>query len=185
MTIDIVKGSLSDLAHQEHVGLAESFLGADAIVLVDVSASMGARDLPDGRSRYEAACDELANLQGRLPGKLAVVAFSNEPVFCPNGVPTFLARSTDMAQALAFVHVADDCGIRFILISDGEPNDEAGTLHEARRFVSEIDTIFIGPSDDEGAAFLRQLAAAAGGQHQRNRVDQIGTTVEQLLLPAG
>lgn len=181
----IVRGSLSDIARQDNVGLAESFLGADAIVLVDVSSSMSARDLYDDRSRYEAACDELTKLQARLPGKIAVIAFSSAAQFCPNGTPPFFGGGTNMAGALTFVHVADDCGIQFVLISDGEPNDEAATLQVARQFKSRIDTIFIGREGEHGVKFLRQLAAATGGQHQHNRVDQIGTTVEQFLLTDG
>ena len=38
----LIKGSLSDLAQRDNMTLAESFLNADAILIVDMSGSMGA-----------------------------------------------------------------------------------------------------------------------------------------------
>lgn len=56
----VVKGSLSDVAKATGASLAETFLSADVIVLVDTSSSMEAHDAPGGLSRYDAACKELA-----------------------------------------------------------------------------------------------------------------------------
>lgn len=187
----LVPGSLQAIAQQQGQTLAESFLSADAIVLVDVSGSMGAT-LDGGpgaerasRTRYQAACDELKALQARMPGKIAVVAFSSKPAFAPGGVPLYDAGGTDMAKALQFVHCADDCGISFVLISDGAPNDEIATLAEARKFKSSISTIFIGHEGEAGADFLRRLAAASGGQFERNSAAQLAASVQRLLLTAG
>lgn len=180
MSSAIVPGSLAAVAKAEGVGLAESFLSADAIVLVDTSGSMAARDAA-GLSRYDAACAELKKLQASLPGKVAVIAFSDGTEFAAGGLPRYIGGGTDLAGALRFVHAADGC-VKFVVISDGQPNDEAATLAAAKTFSSKIDCVFIGPEADPGADFLRRLAAASGGQYSRNDVTQVAKQVERLLL---
>lgn len=177
-SIAVVPGSLQAVAESQNQTLAESFLSADAIVVVDTSGSMAG-------TAYQQACEELRKLQADLPGKVAVVAFSDKPEFAPSGTPRYIGSGTDLAGALQFVHVADDCGIRFVLISDGEPNDEAATLAEAKKFKSRIDTIFIGLEGEPGAGFLRRLAQASGGQFEQNSVAQLASSVQRLLLAAG
>lgn len=189
MSANIVPGSLSAIAQQAGQSLAESFLSADAIIVVDVSGSMDARDVrgtnwEQTQSRYEAACAELRKLQESMPGRVAVVAFSDRPEFAPGGIPRMMGGGTDLTKALAFVRAADDCDMRFIVISDGQPNDEPTALAEARRFTSKIDTVFVGPNGDPGADFLRRLAAASGGQYSKNEIHQIADRVETLLLNA-
>jgi Mg-chelatase subunit ChlD len=182
----VVQGSLSSVAQQSGQSLAESFLSADVIVLVDVSGSMNQRDSRGGRSRYEVACDELAKLQKSNPGKLAVVAFSSSTEFCPSGVPAFLSGSTDLAGALQFVSVADGT-LRFIVISDGQPDDEAEALRVARTFISSIDVVYVGPETDlSGAQFLQKLAKAASGRYTvASRAQELASTIETLMLKAG
>lgn len=158
----LVIGSLAQVANQQNVSLAESFLFVDAILLVDMSGSMSSHDAPGGLSRFEAAENELKKLQEALPGKVAVVAFSDQAVFCPTGIPIRLCETTNMAAALRFVQPADGVA-RIILISDGEPNSEAETLQVARTFKSKIDTVYIGPERGHGRHFLQQLAQACGG----------------------
>lgn len=177
-SIAVVPGSLQAVAESQNQTLAESFLSADAIVLVDTSGSMAG-------TAYQQACAELRKLQADLPGKVAVVAFSDKPEFAPSGTPRYIGSGTDLAGALKFVHCADDCGIRFIAISDGYPNDAEAALREAERFKSRIDTVFIGPEGDAGADFLRRLAAASGGQYSKNQVHQIAERAKTLLLAAG
>lgn len=162
---DIVPGSIAAVTQRDNMGLAESFLSVDAIILVDVSASMGERDAPGERSRYTAACEELAALQAELPGKIAVIAFSDNARFVPGGVPPMMSMGTDMVAALRCVRPADGLEIRIILISDGEPDDAEETLTVARRFQSRIDTVYIGPERGRGREFLAKLSGATGGQH--------------------
>ena len=164
MNTQIIPGSIGAIAKQNGASIAETFLSADAIVLVDTSGSMDATDARAGKSRYQVACDELANLQNTMPGKVAVVAFSDTTVFCPNGVPQFLQSGTDLAGGLNFMHVADGLGLKIILISDGEPNSREQALAAAKRFKSPISTIYVGPEGGPGSQFLKQLAAACGGQ---------------------
>lgn len=195
MTTSIVPGSLQAIATANNSSIAEAFVSADTIVIVDVSGSMEQRDVlarrasweagittTYGASRYDQACVELAQLQQTLPGKIAVIAFSDDARFCPAGVPVFQGCGTDLAAALRFVHVADDCGIRFIVISDGFPNDADEALREARRFKSRIDTIYVGPEGGAGAAFLRRLAEASGGSTiTSNQVKDLADNVRKLL----
>lgn len=179
----LVKGSLADVAKLRNQPLAESFLDADCIVIVDVSGSMDTPDAPGGKSRYAAACSELATLQNTLPGKIVVIAFSTTSTFCPNGVPPFLSGGTNLAGALEFAKVTDVEGIRFVVISDGEPQDEQGALRIARTYKNRIDVIYVGSElDPTGRDFLTRLAKASGGQAvTADRVKQLSATVQYLL----
>lgn len=182
MSNAIVQGSLAAIAEASGSSIAEAFISADSIIVVDVSASMKSSDSRGGRTRYDVACQELKQLQASLPGKIAVVAFSGDPQFCPSGVPVYIGMSTALAEALDFVHVADDTGMRFIVISDGEPDDERSALRAAKRFVSKIDTIFVGPEGGAGEDFLRRLAAASGGSAiQAHQVRELASGVQKLL----
>jgi Mg-chelatase subunit ChlD len=186
MSTNLVRGSLSDIATQSGKSLAESFLSVDAVVIVDTSGSMGARVAPAGKTRYEAALDELAALQAQLPGKIGVISFSSRVEFCPGGIPIFLGESTDIAGALQFARVADVPGMQFFLISDGEPNDEAAALSVARMYQNRINTIYIGPETwPRGRDFLRQLADATGGrQYTAELTKALGSTIKQAMLTA-
>lgn len=180
----IVVGSISDIAQQQHTSIAETFLSADAVVLVDVSASMDSRDARDNRTRYELAIDELASLQASLPGKIAVIAFSSTMMFIPGGQPPFLQGSTDLAGALRFAKVADLPGVRFIVISDGEPDSPGDALAVARGYQARIDTVYVGPERYPlGRDFLAELARVSGGQTATaDRVSDLALTAEKLLI---
>jgi hypothetical protein len=182
----LVSGSLGAIAQRDGLSLAESMLNAENMILVDVSGSMDAHDSRGGRRRYDVACEELVKLQQAHPGKIAVVAFSSSVVFAPSGVPAFEGGGTDLVAGLRFA-LPFDGTMRFIVISDGEPNDEKATLDIARQFSSRIDTVYVGPeADRSGARFLRQLAAATGGQHVKaDRAQELAARVETLLLNGG
>jgi hypothetical protein len=183
MTRAIVPGSLADVMNAENLSLAESFMHCDAILLVDTSGSMNMNDAPGGLSRHNAAQGELERLQKSNPGKLGVVSFSSKTRFCPSGIPHRFNEGTDMAGALRFVHPADDCGIRFFLITDGEPDNERKTLEVARTFKSRIDVVFIGAENGRGREFLQRLADVTGGQSVKSaEVGMLGESVERLML---
>lgn len=163
----IIPGSLAAIAQSNTTSVAESFLSADTIVLVDTSASMEEVDAVDeGRraSRYQRACKELTRLQATLAGKIAVISFSGHAEFCPGGIPTMIGQNTDLAKALRFAHVADNCDIQFVVISDGAPDDTDEALEEAAKYRSTISTVFIGPAGGTGEEFLQRLARASGGR---------------------
>jgi Mg-chelatase subunit ChlD len=179
----IVPGSLGAIAAQGNTSIAETFLNADAIIIVDTSGSMDQCDSRGGKSRYEVACEELRSLQASLPGKLAVISFSSDVLFCPNGVPFNYQGSTKLDKALKFAKVADVKGMRFIVISDGEPDSESDALQVARTYKARIDTIFVGPEGGHGQEFLKRLAKASGGQGvTAAQVKELSNTVAKLLL---
>lgn len=179
----IVKGSLSNIARKTGKPLAESFLSADLIVLLDDSGSMSVSDAPNGLTRKEAADKELRQLQVNYPGKIALVAFADYPIFCPNGSVMPCGGSTAMADALQFVKVADDCGLKIVLISDGAPNNEDKTLQVATTFTSRIDCIYIGREGGYGQEFLDKLMKVTGGKRfEADAPGMLGDGVNRLLL---
>lgn len=185
MTNTIVPGSLSAIAQKSGIGLAESFLSASTILILDCSGSMSETDAPGGKSRQETAKEQLIKLQKENAGKLALVCFADYAIFSPGGIPVECGGSTNMAGALDYVYPADDTGTQFILMSDGSPNDPEKTLAVARKFKTPIQTIFIGPEDDRegGRVFLEKLARMTGGQSLKSDAPGLlANPVEQLLL---
>ena len=185
MNNSIVPGSLSQIAQQNNTGLAESFLGADYIIVLDMSGSMSSHDAPGGKSREQVAEEDVIHLQTMHKGKIALFCFADYCIFAPGGVPLNCGGSTNMAAALRYIQAADDCGSKIILVSDGMPNDASETLRIAREFKNKIDTIFCGPETDTegGRAFLEKLARATKGKsYQSDSPGLLGTSVEKLLL---
>ena len=184
MSTGLVKGSLADLAGTANLSLAESFLNVDAVLLVDMSGSMGVHDARGGRSRYDAAEDELRTLQAQFPGKVAVIAFSDQAEFCPTGVPIRMGGNTNLAAALRFVKPVDGLA-RVIVISDGEPDSESEALSVARTFTSRIDVVYIGPEiGGSGREFLERLAKASGGTFVSSDAPGLLADSVTLLLQA-
>jgi hypothetical protein len=140
------------------------------IVLLDTSLSMMSKDAffsGTPCSRYRAACKQLEQLQEQMPGEVAVIAFSDQPHFCPEGVPTKPGGTTDLGAALAMAREADNGLMRFVVISDGDPNSKDHALAEARQFSVGIDTIAIG-HERGGRTFLRRLANSTGGTYHED-----------------
>lgn len=181
----MVQGSMAAVATREGQSLAETFLSAEVILIIDVSGSMETRDAPGGVTRHDAAARELRALQGSLPGKVAVVAFSSTVEFCPSDIPSRMNGSTDMAAALRFVKPADGTGIRFVMISDGNPDSELETLEVARTFTSRVDTVYIGPEDSRGRVFLEHLAAVTGGEFAQGEAPGLLQESVMQLLEGG
>jgi hypothetical protein len=176
-----VPGSLSQQASAKGQSLAETFISADCIVIVDTSGSMGGSDNTE-RSRYDRACDELRKIQASMPGKIAVISFSSEVMFCPAGVPWNYSSGTQLDKALIFARIADVPEMRFIVISDGQPDDESAALAEARKYQNKIDTIYIGPAGERGERFLSRLASESGGISAKDfSAHKLAETVRGLL----
>jgi Mg-chelatase subunit ChlD len=181
----IVGGSIADVAQRTGRSIAQAFLSVDAVILVDTSGSMAACDSRGGQSRYDVACEELARIQEQMPGRVAILSFSGDTLLCPAGVPTFQGGGTNLAGALDFAKQADVPGVRFIVISDGEPDSESAALQAARTIQAPISTIYVGPEGGYGQDFLRRLAAANGGQSvTADRAKELAAKVETLLLTA-
>lgn len=181
----IVAGSLGAVAKKSGNSIATGFLSVKCLVMVDTSASMGTNDAIGGETRYKAACAQLERLQAENPGEIGVCSFSNRAEFCPAGVPYYFGGMTDMVAALRMMKMADACGIRLILISDGEPDDPGQTLKDAGKFQSKIDAIYIGPETGQGREFLQKLAEATGGISIANATQQLGKLSENITRLIG
>lgn len=178
----IVPGSLSAVSGKANMSLAESFLNVDALVVVDTSGSMANNDAAGGKTRYAAAVEELTRLQATLPGKIGVISFSDYPVFCPGGVPQNLGDGTNLSGALKYVKPADGLGIKFVLISDGLPDEPQDAIITARKFKTKIDVVYVGPEKGSGSEFLAELAAATGGKSVAADLAKDLNNKVQLLL---
>lgn len=181
----IAKGSILDVANQTGKSFAESFLECDAIIAVDVSASMSTRDCQENTSRFDMAVRELEKLQAQLPGKVAVCSFSSSTKFIASGVLKDTESLTDMVKCLEFLKDFDGAGIKIILISDGEPDEKEPTLKLAQTFVTKIDTVFVGNETSKGREFLRQLAEATGGISITNKTQELNLLSSNLRLLLG
>jgi len=181
--LTVVPGSLLDATQRNNTSLAESFLSCDALVIVDSSGSMISQDASNNRTRHQAARDELHKLQSSLPGRVGIIVFSSTVQFVPGGDYPELNGSTDLAQALQFVKIADDCGIKIIVVSDGDPDDRLKALEIARTFKTRIDAIYIGPErESSGRDFLRRLCEATGGKFVTSQhVAEIAEPVRLML----
>jgi hypothetical protein len=186
MSTAIVQGSLHQISQQSGKSIAETFINARVIVIVDTSGSMNTTDSRGGRSRYDVACEELKALQGQYPGEVAVISFSDQVSFCPSGIPIFYQGGTDLENALKFCKIGDVAGMQFIVISDGQPDDDEAALAIARTYQNRIDTIYTGPeSSIGGREFLRRLADASGGRFEiAGCANELAGKVSQLMLTA-
>ncbi len=179
----VLQGSIGAIAQQSGKSLAESFISADVIAIIDTSGSMASTDSRDGKSRYTVACEELAALQNSLPGKIAVISFSSDVQFCPSGVPFQYGAGTDLVRALQFCKVADVTGMQFVLVSDGEPDQPEKCIEVAKTYQNRIDVIYVGPERfPTGRDFLVKLASATGGKAvTADRAVELEIQVMQLL----
>lgn len=183
MTTAIVEGSVQAVAQASGQSIAESFVMCDVIVIVDTSGSMAQRDSRGEQSRYEVACEDLEAIQKSMPGRVAVISFSGEVEFCPGGIPVYKGGSTDLAKALRFAKMADVAGCRFILISDGEPDNPEDAMSVAKTYTARIDVVYVGPEKNPvGRFFLEKLANVSGGKAvTSDRAANLLDTVTKLL----
>ena len=88
-----------------------------------------------------------------------------------------------MARALSFAQIADAVpGMRFVVISDGEPDSKSKALNIARQYQNRIDVIFVGDETDRDAIrFMNQLATASGGKQITADSTQIAEKIQFLL----
>lgn len=184
MSNAIVTGSLSAISQSTGKSLAESFMNADCILLLDESGSMGSNDAKDNKSRRQVAREEVIRLQKDYPGKIALIVFSDRPVFCPSGIPQTLDGSTNLYDALNYIKPCDNTGMKLILISDGVPSRQEDCITLASTFISKIDVVFIGNETDYqgGRKFMERLASVTGGKSLKSDTPgMLGKEVTLLL----
>ena len=160
--------------------IALALMNAEAMVLVDCSGSMGAEDAgPDSnRARYQMAQEALDNLQQAFPGKIAIVAFAGDQAgLVPDGVLPTPMGDTPMFRAMQeYYPKAISMKQKFVLISDGEPTDNAsGCIELARQYQYPIHAIFVGSGRDinGGREFMQRLASISGGEFDFVHVQKI------------
>ena len=185
MNKSITLGSQSDIAQRNNMSLAETFLNVDLIALVDISGSMATRDGRGGKSRWDVANEHLTNLQSFYQGKIALIEFASITMFKPDGILSPPNGSTNLTDALQFAKMADGCGIKIVVVSDGVADNQNTALTEARKYTSKIDVIYCGNESDYegGREFLQKLANVTGGQFfKSDSTGSIETEIEILLL---
>jgi hypothetical protein len=166
MRTDVAAGSLTDTANKLGISVQEAFMAAEVVVYLDVSGSMDDNDTADFRSRHDVAEEKLREIQAAHPGKVALVCFSDDVVFCPDGVPVRLDRSTMLDVALEWGKIAGSIpDMKIVVVSDGYPDRPERALDIARKYYKHgIYTEYIGSSGDrQGQEFLRELARVTGG----------------------
>ena len=185
MNNQIILGSQSDVAKRNNMSLAETFLNVNLIALVDISGSMAMRDGRDGKSRWEIANEHLTRLQSFYQGKIALIEFASITMFKPDGILSPPNGSTNLTDALQFAKMADGCGIKIVVVSDGMPDNPYEAIYQAQKYKSKIDVIYCGDENDRegGRAFLQKLASATGGQFfKSDSTGSIESEIETLLL---
>lgn len=163
MNTHIVPGSITQVQKQSGKLLADVFSQIEMVVIFDSSGSMDYHDAANGKSRYDAACQELVYVQSQAPGKVAIISFSDNAQWCFNGVPEMLGMSTNLAGALKFAKQVDNPYIKFVVISDGEPNSRTEALEVAATLKGKISCVYVGPENGDGRAFLKELANQHNG----------------------
>lgn len=181
-----VKGSLQSIANKDKIAVAQAFINCEILACLDVSPSMTYEDCPGNQKRFKVAANEVARLQAENPGKVGLICWSDGQRFLPGGIAEMFGESTDVAGLLRYIKKADGAGIKLVIISDGEPDDDEAAISEAKKFKSKIHAIYIGPEctckngTQCGADFLKRLSAATGGQFSNNGTAGIGTLAETI-----
>lgn len=139
------------------------------VILADVSTSMASAAW-GGQRKIDILREAVAT--ARRHTVLDLIAFSThvervDVIPEPRG-------GTDLAAGLAAAHALDP-GVTLV-ISDGHPDDQKRALQIAGTFRGAIDVLYIGPESDAAAlAFMRRLAAAAGGDVRAHDIAKAGT----------
>jgi hypothetical protein len=134
------------------------------VILADVSQSM---DSPAwGVLRKIDVLREAVDMTMRRSA-CTLIAFSAAAVEVQH-IPEPDAN-TDLAAGLRAAQ-SHDPGVTLV-ISDGQPDDDAAALAVARSFRGVINVLYVGPDSDAAAiAFMRRLAAAADGDVSVNDI---------------
>ena len=167
------KGSLADVAGGVTTNphkMAMALRNSELMILVDCSSSMLTQDAGDheDQARSEAAQECLDILQERFPGKVAVGAFSSESHgLVHTGVLPKPAGSTPLHTALDFFYpTVITTGMKFVVVSDGEPDDPSMCIRLAQKEKYPIYCIYVGPVSNNyrGREFMERLASESGGE---------------------
>ena len=145
-----------------------------AVILADISASMGAPAW-GGQRKIDVLGEAVAGAMRPAAARLFVFSADVREV---RDVPE-PEHNTNLAAALRAARQLAP-GVTLV-ISDGQPDNAAAAIEEARQFRGVIDVLYIGPESDRAAIeFMKRLAAAAGGSVRTHDVGRLGNA-QQLL----
>ncbi|MES2879168.1 MAG: vWA domain-containing protein [Pseudomonadota bacterium] len=151
----------------------------ESVILADYSDSMASAAW-GGQRKIDVLRQAVTGARQQKPARLIVFSASAREVDTipePQGNTNLVEG---LRQALAY-----DPGVTLV-ISDGRPDRPDLALKEAAKFRGVIDALYIGPeSDTEAIAFMRRLAAAAGGRAQINDLAKLGGPATLLSSIAG
>jgi len=181
--MNIVQGSIGSMMESQGKNLAQAMLDIKAVVIIDVSGSMANKDDGKEKTRFEIANDELATVQTNNPGHVAVIEFSDSARLIPYGALSQPDGTTNVAAALMLAKSMDGFeDIKFILVSDGEPNNAEMAFQIGRQFHNPINTIYVGPKNNpSGAEFLKKLSAMTGGESSAQKLNLLSNVIAGYL----
>lgn len=139
-------------------------------ILADVSGSMAAPAW-GGHSKCHVLRDAI---RASLRGDSVLVAFSSSARVIP--------AATDLPEpnGSTAMHIGLRAAIaqrrgRILVVSDGEPDDEASALAAASDYLGTIDVLYIGPDSNAAAmAFLQRLARTGHGRYHGSDISRAG-----------
>jgi len=184
-----IEGSIQDIANQTGQTIESVFAACKAAVLLDVSGSMRDADVHFGneadrninvKSRFEAASDSLRDIQRLYKGHIAVICFSDSVQLCPSGVPYFQGGGTKLHSAMEYILPLDGSGMKFIIVTDGHPDNPDKCLKLKERFTQPFEIIGIGKGANK--EFLEKLGNFTSISDQKDQMSLEG--LSQKLLHA-
>lgn len=177
-------GSLEDISDKTGLPVEEVMLNAAHVILIDTSGSMCAHDagINGSEQRHDVAERELRSLQEMLPGKIAVISFSSDVIFCPSGIPVRQNSGTNIYKALQAIKPLDGTDVKFYLISDGEDHDSM-TVEFAKTFETPINCIYVGSEYNQmGPELLRKISEASRGKFAKSaKVAEFQDEIRMLM----
>ncbi|MHA2039883.1 MAG: vWA domain-containing protein [Promethearchaeota archaeon] len=184
--IKAAPGSLQETAQQSGVPMENMFMSVEHIILLDVSSSMDTKDAGEdveNKSRYDSAVEQLENLQKTLPGKIALICYSDRPKFCPGGYPSKDGGGTQLKKALELVKPLAGTGVTLFVITDGADWEPGICLDIVKNNFQDtkINAIYIGIDDPNinRLKFCQDLSGITGGKAVKTK--EIGKFEEDFI----
>ena len=153
-----------------------------SVLIMDISGSMSATAW-SARRKIDILAEAVANISDAVKiafSSSARILSPTDPVPAPSGT-TNLTAAIILAQTLR--------PSQTLVISDGQPDDAASALAEARSLTGVINALYVGPDADIAAIkFMSELARVGMGQSQTHDMVRSGpnalAATAQKMLPS-